>query len=46
MKSGKKKRFCCWCGKVETTELCQDKGLKKSVARMAKEIKKNLKDNN
>lgn len=23
-----KKRFCCWCGKVETTELCQSKSIK------------------
>lgn len=28
-------RFCCWCGKEETTELCQSESLKEAAAKVA-----------
>jgi hypothetical protein len=36
----KTKRFCCWCGKVEFTETCQSKSLKKSVKEAVNHMKK------
>lgn len=31
-------RFCCWCGKVENTRLCQSPSLKRVVKKIAKHI--------
>jgi hypothetical protein len=36
-----KKRFCCWCGKVEHTETCQSKSLKKCVKEAVNHYKNN-----
>ena len=31
-------RFCCWCGKVEYTEVCQSKSIKKVAEQIVKSI--------
>ncbi len=34
-----KKRFCCWCGKVEYTETCQSQSLRDAVSEVLKNFR-------
>jgi hypothetical protein len=34
-----KKRFCCWCGKVEYTETCQSQSLRDAVTEVLKNFR-------
>lgn len=34
----KKKRFCCWCGKIEDTKLCQSASLRKCTEALARDL--------
>lgn len=31
-------RFCCWCGKIEHTKLCESKSLKKVIDKLIKKL--------
>jgi hypothetical protein len=42
LKNNKHKRFCCFCGKIEYTELCQNEQLKRSVKILSNNITKKI----